>query len=60
MKVFSTGILNFDTIKVITTDYHELLASKEIDFIYCAVQHKVPQDFADHDISKQWEAGMAE
>lgn len=30
---------NFDTIKVSCTDYHELLVSKDIDAIYCAVPH---------------------
>ncbi len=31
----------FDSIKLITTDYRELLASEEIDFIYCAVPHNL-------------------
>ncbi|MEN8228280.1 MAG: Gfo/Idh/MocA family oxidoreductase [Bacteroidota bacterium] len=31
----------FDSIKLITTDYRELLASNEIDFIYCAVPHNL-------------------
>lgn len=32
---------NFDTIKVRTTDYKELIASDEIDAIYCAVPHNL-------------------
>lgn len=34
---------NFDTIKVKTTNYHDLLASEEIDAIYCAVPHNLHQ-----------------
>ncbi len=30
---------NFDTIKIKTTHYHELLASSDVDVIYCAVPH---------------------
>lgn len=30
---------NFDSIKIQTTNYHELLASDDIDAIYCAVPH---------------------
>lgn len=30
---------NFDSIKMATTDYRELLANDDIDFIYCAVPH---------------------
>lgn len=36
---------NFDTIKVKTTSYHDLLASSEIDAIYCAVPHNLHQQF---------------
>lgn len=32
---------NFDSIKVKTADYHDLLASDEIDAIYCAVPHNL-------------------
>ncbi len=32
---------NFDTIRVQTTDYHDLLVSDEIDAIYCAVPHNL-------------------
>ena len=32
---------NFDSIKIATTNYQELLASDEIDFIYCAVPHNL-------------------
>ena len=38
-KLFTWYTDNFDSIKIATTDYHELLASDEIDFIYCAVPH---------------------
>ncbi len=34
---------NFDTIKVRTGDYHDLLASDEVDAIYCAVPHNLHQ-----------------
>ncbi len=36
---------NFDSIKVITKDYHELLANEEIDMIYCAVPHNLHEQF---------------
>ncbi len=32
---------NFDTIKVTSADYHDLLNSDEIDAIYCAVPHNL-------------------
>jgi predicted dehydrogenase len=32
---------NFDSIKIKTGDYHDLLASDEIDAIYCAVPHNL-------------------
>lgn len=32
---------NFDTITIKTTNYHDLLASTEIDAIYCAVPHNL-------------------
>ncbi len=32
---------NFPTIKLFTTDYRELLASDEIDAVYCAVPHNL-------------------
>ena len=34
---------NFDTIRVRTSDYKDLLASPEIDAIYCAVPHNLHQ-----------------
>ncbi|MCA9894176.1 MAG: Gfo/Idh/MocA family oxidoreductase [Anaerolineae bacterium] len=34
---------NFNTISVQTTNYHDLLASDEIDAIYCAVPHNLHQ-----------------
>ena len=34
---------NFDSIKVSCTDYREMLASDEIDAIYCAVPHNLHQ-----------------
>jgi len=36
---------NFDSIKVITPKYQELLANDEIDFIYCAVPHNLHEKF---------------
>ena len=36
---------NFDSIKIVTTNYHELLASDAIDFIYCAVPHHLHEKF---------------
>jgi len=39
---------NFDTIKVRTADYHDLLNSPDIDAIYCAVPHNLhAQVYAD-------------
>ena len=35
--------LNFDTIKLKTTDYHALLASADVDVVYCAVPHNLHQ-----------------
>ncbi|HOV63773.1 MAG TPA: Gfo/Idh/MocA family oxidoreductase [Spirochaetia bacterium] len=32
---------NFPTIEIVTTDYHDLLASDRIDAIYCAVPHNL-------------------
>ena len=32
---------NFDSIKIVTTNYQDLLASDDIDFIYCAVPHNL-------------------
>ena len=34
---------NFDSIQVVTPDYHELLDSEAIDAIYCAVPHNLHQ-----------------
>ncbi len=36
---------NFETIKVVTDDYRELLASEEVDAVYCAVPHHLHQQF---------------
>jgi len=36
---------NYDSIKIATTDYHELLASDDIDMIYCAVPHNLHEKF---------------
>jgi len=30
---------NFDSIKMATTDYRELLANQDVEFVYCAVPH---------------------
>ncbi len=44
-KLFDWYTDNFDSIKLVTTNYHELLASDEIDFIYCAVPHNLHEKF---------------
>lgn len=36
---------NFDSIKLTTTNYHDLLNSDEVDVIYCAVPHNLHQQF---------------
>jgi predicted dehydrogenase len=36
---------NFDTIRVKSTDYHDLLSSSEVDAIYCAVPHNLHEQF---------------
>ena len=36
---------NFPTIKQITKDYHELLANKDVDAVYCAVPHNLHAKF---------------
>src|SRR5215211_2015174 len=36
---------NFDTIRLKTADYHDLLASEEVDAIYCAVPHNLHTQF---------------
>lgn len=40
-KLFEWFTDNFDSISVITSDYHDLLNSHEIDAIYCAVPHNL-------------------
>jgi predicted dehydrogenase len=40
-KLFDWFESNFDTIKVTTSDYHDLLNSDQIDAIYCAVPHNL-------------------
>jgi len=35
---------NFATIKLITTDYKQLLASNQVDAVYCAVPHDLHAD----------------
>ena len=35
---------NFPTVKIVTTDYHELLASEEIEAVYCAVPHNLHEE----------------
>ena len=44
-SLFDWYLDNFDSIKIATTDYHELLASKDIEFIYCAVPHNLHEKF---------------
>ncbi|MBT3380948.1 MAG: Gfo/Idh/MocA family oxidoreductase, partial [Lentisphaerae bacterium] len=36
---------NFPTIKLATTSYRELLASPDVDVVYCAVPHSLHQEF---------------
>lgn len=50
---------NFDTVRVRTTDYHALLASGEIDAVYCAVPHNLHEQFYT-DIVKAGKALLAE
>jgi predicted dehydrogenase len=40
-KLFDWFTSNFETIKVTTQSYHDLLNSSEIDAIYCAVPHNL-------------------
>jgi predicted dehydrogenase len=40
-SLFSWYTSNFDSIRITTTNYHDLLANQEIDFIYCAVPHNL-------------------
>jgi predicted dehydrogenase len=44
-KLFDWYESHFDTIKVRTTNYHDLLNSSEIDAIYCAVPHNLHAQF---------------
>lgn len=36
---------NFDTIRIKSSDYHDLLGSREIDAVYCAVPHNLHEQF---------------
>jgi predicted dehydrogenase len=36
---------NFDSIKLVTGDYHELLASPDVEAVYCAVPHNLHARF---------------
>ena len=36
---------NFESVKIITTNYLDLLSEKDIDFIYCAVPHNLHEKF---------------
>lgn len=40
-KLFEWFDSNFDTIKIRTSDYHDLLNSADVDAIYCAVPHNL-------------------
>lgn len=44
-KLFDWWDANFDSIKVRTTNYHDLLNSDEVDAIYCAVPHNLHVQF---------------
>src|SRR5262245_3359975 len=40
-KLFAWYTDNFPSIKMATTNYHDLLAAKEVEAIYCAVPHNL-------------------
>jgi predicted dehydrogenase len=44
-KLFDWYTTNFDTIKLKTTNYQDLLASGDVDAVYCAVPHNLHQQF---------------
>jgi predicted dehydrogenase len=44
-KLFDWFESNFDSIRLTTDDYHDLLNSDEVDAIYCAVPHNLHQQF---------------
>lgn len=44
-KLFDWWESNFDSIKLKTADYHDLLNSDDVDAIYCAVPHNLHQQF---------------
>src|SRR5215467_6157571 len=44
-KLFDWYESAFDTIKLKTTNYHDLLGSSQVDAIYCAVPHNLHQQF---------------
>jgi len=44
-KLFDWFESNFDSINLKTSDYHDLLASADVDAIYCAVPHNLHAQF---------------
>jgi predicted dehydrogenase len=44
-KLFEWFVGHFDSIRLKTTNYHDLLNSDEVDVIYCAVPHNLHQQF---------------
>jgi len=44
-KIFDWYKANFPSIKQYTTDYHQLLANKDVEAVYCAVPHNMHQQF---------------
>jgi len=42
--LFSWFTENFPSVEIVTTDYHDLLASDEIEAVYCAVPHNLHAD----------------
>jgi predicted dehydrogenase len=44
-KLFDWFESNFESIRIKTGDYHDLLASNEVDAIYCAVPHNLHAQF---------------
>ncbi len=45
IQLFDWYLSNFDSIKLSTTDYYQLLSSSDIDAVYCAVPHNLHQQF---------------
>jgi len=44
-KLFGWCTDNFSSIKLATTNYHDLLAAQEVEAVYCAVPHNLHEQF---------------